>query len=65
MKIEPHERHSPMWLAMVDHMEKRLDALRRQNDSVLEASETAMLRGRIAEVKAFLALAEVRQNQPT
>jgi hypothetical protein len=45
---------------------ERLEMLRRQNDSPKDETKTALLRGRIAEVKYFLALAisDGEENEP-
>ena len=48
-----------MWTALRMFLEQRLAALRAQNDIVSkDATETAFLRGQIAELKALLALGE-------
>ena len=48
---------SSTWIELRDHLKQRLDDLRKQNDK-LDASdaETAITRGRIAEVKRLLEL---------
>ena len=55
IKFEEH-RNSAAWTVLKKHYEARLETLRRQNDGDLDDSQTRRLRGRIAEVKAFLAL---------
>lgn len=57
-KVPAHLRDSPLWDMLVKHQRARLESLRAQNDADKSSEETAKLRGRIAEVKAFLALAE-------
>lgn len=58
MKVEFLESDftSPTWLRLKEHLEARLKDLRAQNDGRLDADETARMRGRIFEIKAFLAL---------
>jgi hypothetical protein len=43
---------------MENRISMRLDYFRRQNDGYLSETATAMIRGRIAELKDFLALAK-------
>lgn len=47
---------NPLWLKLKPHLEQRLAYLRTQNDGDADATKTANLRGRIAEVKAMLQL---------
>jgi len=47
---------SAVWLKLKEHYTQRLILLRAQNDGSLDAEATAKIRGRIAEVKQFLAL---------
>jgi hypothetical protein len=54
--IEPHEAKTALWIKIKAHMESRLDVARKQNDSNLDAVQTANMRGRITELKSFLAL---------
>ena len=49
---------STTWKAIENRISMRLDYFRRQNDGYLSESATAMRRGRIAELKDFLALAK-------
>ena len=58
MKLTDEERRSALWRKLSAHAESRLQSLRIQNDGDKDAAETAKLRGRIAEVKVFLALGE-------
>lgn len=46
------------WKAIENRISMRLDYFRRQNDGYLSDTATATLRGRIAELKDFLALAK-------
>ncbi len=50
------ERTSALWKKLRDHLEKRLDAHRKENDGNLDERKTARLRGRIAEAKYLLSL---------
>lgn len=64
-KLEPHDRTNPMWQRIERHMVERLDALRRQNDATTTPERTEHIRGRIAQLKELLALAdEPRPMQP-
>lgn len=50
------EKNSAVWLKIKAHLEERLEKVRLQNDADLTPDQTAKLRGRIAEIKSFLAL---------
>ena len=50
------EKESKLWKRLLEHCESRLQTLRMQNDGDKSEIETAKLRGRILEVKAFLGL---------
>lgn len=63
-RVEAHEQTTPLWRALRDHYEQKLAALRIQNDSRLNAEDTARLRGRIEEVKALLALSDPPRKPP-
>ena len=54
--LAPHERASPLWKSLERHMQEQLDELRRWNDASLPPERTENTRGRIAQVKALLAL---------
>ncbi len=56
MKLTHEERNSPLFLKLKEHMASRLDTLRAENDKELPDDKTAKLRGRIAEIKNFLAI---------
>lgn len=58
MNLTPGERMHPLWQKLAQHYSQRLATLRAKNDNPLTADETADLRGRIAEVKALLSLAD-------
>ena len=51
-----HERHTQLWRDLMRHVEARIAELRQRNDADQEDRATANLRGRIAELKALLAL---------
>lgn len=57
MKIEQHELRSSLWRRLQAHYEAQLELLRRKNDGDMTPEQTQRLRGRIAQVKEFLALA--------
>ena len=54
--IDNHERQSAVWIRLKEFYEARLTLLRSSNDGNLTPEQTAKFRGRIAEVKALLAL---------
>ena len=51
-----HERHTQLWRDLMRHIEARIAELRQRNDADQDDRATASLRGRIAELKALLAL---------
>jgi hypothetical protein len=51
---------SPTWMKLKKHLELKLEALRKTNDGDLDEEKTAKLRGRIAEVRAFLAIGDAK-----
>lgn len=56
MQLLPHETQAAVWLKLKARTEERLAMLRSRNDGNLTFEETLKLRGRIAELKEFLAL---------
>lgn len=58
-KLQPHEVESPLWRKLEGMLTARLNSLRKQNDGEHDERRTAKLRGRIAEVKFLLALADL------
>ena len=56
MTLTDGEKLNPLWIKLEKHFTERLAELRSRNDSPLSQLETEALRGRIAEVKAFIAL---------
>lgn len=59
-KLEPQDRMNPLWLRLEAHLQQTLGELRALNDASLPLERTENTRGRIAQVKALLALA----NEP-
>ena len=57
-ELSPGERHSPLWIKLVEHFNVRLSTLREQNDQRLSAEETALLRGEINCLKALIRLGD-------
>ena len=60
MNFTYEELHSSLWAKLTEHYEARLQLLRAKNDNPLTPEETSRLRGRINEVKQFLALPQDR-----
>ena len=58
MTLTPIEQQSAVWKKLSSHMAARLDELRRKNDGDASEVETARTRGRIAQLKELLALAD-------
>jgi hypothetical protein len=56
MKLDPHEAQTTVWIKVRDHIEARIAELRTKNDGHLDPTETAELRGRIAQLKELRAL---------
>lgn len=56
--LSKEDKHSPVWLRHKEQLEARLEVLRARNDSFLNDEETAILRGRIAEIKLMLGLSK-------
>lgn len=54
--LTPGEKNTPLWAKLVEHYGSRLEHLRETNDARKSDVDTADTRGRIAEVKEFLAL---------
>ncbi len=59
-KLQPQDRTNPLWMRLEAHMRKQLAELRPRNDAHLPPKRTADIRGRIAQLKELLALA----NEP-
>lgn len=58
--LTEQQRNDPLWQMFKAELESRLMQLRAGNDQDLNDSETAKLRGRIAEVKRMLDLWAVK-----
>lgn len=54
--LNDQDINSATWAKIRTHYEGELASLRKKNDGNINTEETARLRGRIAEVKALLAL---------
>ena len=54
--LTPIDRASGTWIKLMEHWTRRLDVLRSRLEGNLNESETALLRGRIAELRATIAL---------
>lgn len=63
MKLQEHETRSTLWLKLEAHITAELEMLRRKNDGALTPEQTTHGRGRIAQCKAFLALARESGNE--
>lgn len=57
-QLHPAERNSPLWLSLARHLQERLSVLRQQNDASLSPEQTEKVRGRIAQIKEILSLAD-------
>jgi len=55
-RLAPSEEASPTWQRLKRYLEARLQRVREQNDSLLPADQTALLRGEIKALKGVLAL---------
>lgn len=49
--LKQSDINSQTWKRIKDHVEQRIEMLRRKNDSNLDEIETAKIRGQIAELK--------------
>lgn len=58
MTLTDGEKMTDLWRKLEEHYTNRLQTLRETNDRAQSESETAKLRGHIAEVKAILTLAK-------
>lgn len=64
-RLAPHERTNPLWVGLERHMRQSLADLRALNDTSMPPDRTEHIRGRIAQLKALLALADEPQQPPT
>ena len=56
IELTHSERQSAPWRKLMERFTTRLDALRIMNDGPKDATETAEIRGRIAEIKALMSM---------
>ena len=62
-QLSEHDKQSPQWVNLLHHLEDRLSDLRKKNDNPGNTeTETAQLRGQIAEVKRLIALCDTYQE---
>jgi len=62
LELTPADRRSPLWLDIAEHLTKRLERARQDNDASRPIERTEHTRGRIFELKSLLALAEDRPH---
>lgn len=62
MKLERHEKDSSTWKKVEVYLNERLSTLRGNNDGDLDPIQTALVRGRIRELKALADLS--KDDQP-
>jgi hypothetical protein len=58
--LSENDRAQGLWLRLKAHLEERLDAKRKQNDSALSKMQTAALRGEIKALRDLIALGNDR-----
>jgi hypothetical protein len=57
------DRQSPLWQRWIEFLEERLDHLRKLNDHDSTEIETAVLRGRIAEIKTLISFNDESEHE--
>jgi hypothetical protein len=57
--LVPHDLQSAVWVKLSKYLTARLEDHRARLEGDLDEKETTRLRARIAECKAFLALADI------
>jgi len=63
-RLNSLEAQTPLWRTLKQHLEQRRDQLRSQNESTtLDATATAVLRGRIAELRLLMAIDRHEQDE--
>ena len=62
-RLAAHDKTNPLWVALSAHLASEIDTLRRQNDASLPPERTENIRGRIAGIKAILALSDDQPAQ--
>lgn len=56
-RLDDHDANGAVWKKLKAHLDTELNNLRKSNDGIgNDAVQTAFIRGRIAQVKALLAL---------
>ncbi len=60
--LEISDLSGRVWTRLKTHYEKRLELLRKQNDYDKDEKATALLRGKIDEVKRFLEIGEMHRD---
>jgi hypothetical protein len=63
-RLEPHERMSSTWIGISRHLTRRLEQLRTELEGPLGIEPSSDRRGRIAEIRSLLKLAEDLPIQP-
>lgn len=65
LNLSEAERNSPLWQKIMTWQQNRLERCRMRNDAVtLTPEKTSVLRGRICEIKLFLAQNDPRSVPP-
>jgi len=59
--LTPGDKQSSLWIKLAGHINERIGRLQRELEGPLAPEETANRRGRIAELRALLAL---EKDQP-
>lgn len=62
MNLERHEINSSTWIKVEAHIKERIETLRASNDADLDPIQTALVRGRIRELRALADLS--KDDQP-
>lgn len=57
-RLTPTEKSSGCWVRLSAHLTDMLAELREQNDQLLTEQQTGALRGRIAQLKAVISIAD-------
>ena len=58
LEIYESDKQTSLWFKLNKHYHAKLEMLRRKNDKPQSEIETAMLRGQISEINAFLNLSK-------
>jgi len=65
MMLTDNDKKSSLWAKLKKNAEEKLTELRKQNDGDLDKERTDKLRGRIHEIKVFLALDQPAPDEET